>query len=120
MNRCPKCGNGYSSGQTVCLRCGETLPRTDPDPIRGGTGPVVREYRGKLAEANRAFQNDAAQMARSGYFPASQTYQPGTWSAAAFLVALLLCLVLVGILVFIYMLIVKPAGSLVVTYEYRG
>ena len=33
--------------------------------------------------------------------------------------ALLLCLLLIGIVVFIYMLIVKPPGTLTVVYEYR-
>lgn len=33
--------------------------------------------------------------------------------------ALLLCVIVIGILVFIYMLIVKPAGTLTVTYELR-
>lgn len=35
----------------------------------------------------------------------------------AFTVALLLCLLLIGILVFIYMLVVKPDGTLTVTYS---
>ena len=33
--------------------------------------------------------------------------------------ALLLCFLLIGIFVFIYMLIVKPPGTLSVVYEYR-
>jgi hypothetical protein len=36
------------------------------------------------------------------------------------LLALLLCVLLVGIVVFIYMLIVKPDGTLTVTYELRA
>jgi hypothetical protein len=82
-------------------------------------GVVVREYKGKLAEATRLFQVDAQAMAAEGYYPVSQVYQPGSWGAGAFIVALLLFLVVIGIFVFIYMLLVKPAGSLVVTYQWR-
>jgi Short C-terminal domain len=38
----------------------------------------------------------------------------------AFLVALLLCFVLLGFLIFIYLLIVKPEGTLTVTYAKRA
>ncbi len=89
---------------------------TSAAPTQGAT---TRRYRGSLANATAAFQRDAANMAKNGWHPTSQTYAPGSWSCAAFLVALILCLVLVGILIFIYMLIVKPDGELVVTYEYR-
>ena len=66
------------------------------------------------------YQADSASMAAAGYFPTSQTWAPGEYGCGAFLLALLLCLILVGILVFIYMLIVKPDGTLTVTYEYRA
>ena len=59
-------------------------------------------------------------MAERGYFPISQTYQPGEYGCGAFVVALLLCILVIGIFVFIYMLIVKPPGTLSVVYEYRG
>ena len=54
-----------------------------------------------------------------GYTPISQSYQSGTWSGGAFLIAIILCPVGIGILALIYMLIVKPDGSLTVTYEYK-
>ena len=38
----------------------------------------------------------------------------------AFILALTLCIVLIGILVFIYLLIVKPDGQLVVTSPMPG
>lgn len=65
------------------------------------------------------YQADAANMAAAGFFPISQSWAPGTYGCGAFLIALLLCVVLIGILVFIYMLIVKPDGTLTVTYEFR-
>jgi len=66
------------------------------------------------------YQADAARLAAQGYFPISQSWAPGSYGCGAFLLALLLCVVLIGILVFIYMLIVKPAGTLSVTYEFRA
>jgi hypothetical protein len=59
-------------------------------------------------------------MAAHGYFPKSETWAPGEWGCGAFIVALLLCFILIGILVFIYMMIVKPAGTLTVVYELQA
>ncbi len=81
---------------------------------------IVRTYKGDQARATAWFQQDAANLARTGYFPSSQTYAPGAWGCGGFLIALLLCVILIGFIVFIYMLIVKPDGTLTVTYEYRG
>jgi hypothetical protein len=90
--------------------------------MRGGKqqGIVVRTYRGSQAAATKDFRADAASMAASGYFPTSQSWAPGSYGCGAFLVALLLCFLLIGILVFIYMLFVKPSGTLTVTYEWRA
>lgn len=81
---------------------------------------IVKTYCGDQQQATVAFQADAAKMAAKGYFPTAQSWAPGTYGGGAFLLALLLCLILVGILVFIYMLIVKPGGILSVTYELRS
>ena len=78
---------------------------------------LVKTYKGNQQQAMEAFQTDASKMASQGYFPVSQTWVPGSYGCGAFLFALLLCFIFVGILVFIYMLIVKPAGTLSVTYE---
>lgn len=81
---------------------------------------IVKTYTGSQERAAASFQEDAAAMADKGYFPTSQSYAPGSYGCGAFLGALLLCIVLIGILIFIYMLLVKPDGILSVTYEYRG
>jgi hypothetical protein len=96
----------------------------EPAPLLGQSsnqaGVIVRSYRAKSqAEAAKLFQADAAQMAMAGYYPVSQSWAPGQWGCGAFLVALLLALVLIGFLIFIYLLIVKPDGTLTVTYQYR-
>jgi hypothetical protein len=81
---------------------------------------VVKTYRGSQSEVTAAFQVDATKMASQGYFPISQTWAPGTWGCGAFVLALLLCFLLIGVLIFIFMLVVKPAGgTLTVTYELR-
>ena len=80
----------------------------------------VKTYKGTQQQANDAFQRDVSSMAEKGYFPTAQSWAPGAYGCGAFLVALLLCLILIGILVFIYMLIVKPDGTLSVTYEFRS
>jgi len=80
---------------------------------------ITRTYKGPPDRAALLFQQDAAELTTQGYYPMSQTYTPGTWGCGAFLIALALAIVLIGILIFIYMLLVKPDGTLVVIYEYR-
>jgi uncharacterized protein UPF0547 len=80
---------------------------------------LVKTYKGSEADATLAFQKDAGVMAANGWYPTSQSYAPGSYGCGAFLVALLLCFVVIGVIVFIYMLLVKPAGVLSVTYEQR-
>lgn len=90
-----------------------------PEP----TGPqrvTVRTYKaGSLAEAARLFERDAALMAQYGWVPTSQSWAQGSWGCGAWLFALVLCLLLIGLLVFLYLLIVKPEGTLTVAYEFR-
>ena len=81
---------------------------------------MVKTYTGRQEEAARRFRIDAAKMAVRGYYPVSQSYQAGEWGCGAFVIALLLCIVIVGLFIFIYMLIVKPPGTLSVVYEYRN
>jgi hypothetical protein len=78
---------------------------------------VVETYKGNQAAAQNQFLKDSKKKLKKGYFPASQTWEQGSWGGGDFVVALLLCLVLIGILVFIYMLLVKPSGTLTVTYN---
>ncbi len=87
--------------------------------IERKTPHIVKTYTGRNDEATREFREDAPRMAAQNYFPISQQYQAGEYGCGAFVVALLLCFILIGIVVFIYMLIVKPPGTLTVTYEYR-
>ena len=81
---------------------------------------LTRVYKGKQqGDAVQAMQYDAAQLAQHGYYPTSQSWAQGQWGAGAFIVAILLFIVVIGLLVFLYMLIVKPEGTLTVTYTLR-
>ena len=109
--------HGYEPGSPVVDEQG----RTNVAYTRAADRPtIVRIYRGRQqADAITAFQADAAELSKHGYAPTTQSWAQGQWGCGAFLVALLLCIVLVGFLVFIYLLVVKPEGTLTVTYEYR-
>ena len=81
---------------------------------------LVRVYRGKQqADTAPRLQQDTDLLGRAGYKPTTQSWAQGQWGCGAWLVALVLCILLIGILVFLYMLIVKPDGSLNVTFERR-
>ena len=82
---------------------------------------IIKTYRGSQAQATMLFQLDFIEMAAQRYFPTSQSWAPGQWAAGAFLIAVLLIFLFgLGLLILGYMLIVKPDGTLTVTYERRA
>jgi len=80
---------------------------------------IVKTYKGTQSTASAEFQKDAPIMAAQHYYPTSQNFAEGAYGCKSFLFALLLFVVLIGIVIFIYMLLVKPKGTLTVVYEYR-
>ena len=78
---------------------------------------IIKTYKGSQESALGDFKYDSTKMETEGYFPTSQSWARGSYGCGSFIVALLLCLVIIGFLIFIYMLIVKPDGILSVTYE---
>lgn len=88
-----------------------------PPPPRPAQFSFVRTYKGSQSKATLAFQADAQRQAAAGYFPANQTWAPGSYGCGAFVLAALLAVVVIGLIAFIYMLIVKPPGVLTVTYQ---
>lgn len=89
-----------------------------PDAPKPAT--IVRTYRGRNQEdAVAVMRPDVEWLAGQGYVVSAQSWAPGAYGCGAFLVALLLFIILVGILVFIYMIFVKPDGTLTVTYTLR-
>lgn len=128
MSKCKVCGLGLVASEEsagVCYSC-----KTNPTKVVKTTGvqpkaktlakTLIKTYKGNHDNAVKLFEADNVVMGDKGYFPISQSYEPGSWGVGAFIVALLLCFILVGLLVFIYMIVVKPEGTLTVTYEYRG
>ena len=82
---------------------------------------VVRRYNGKHNEAAAAFQADAPKAAADGYYPTSQVWQEGSWGCGAYLIGVAAVLLFgLGLIILGYLVIVKPAGTLVVSYEFRG
>jgi hypothetical protein len=82
---------------------------------------IVRSYKAKRqSDAVLLFMKDASKLDDRGYTPSSQSWAPGQYSGRDFLFALLLCFLLVGVFVFVYMLLVKPEGSLTVTFVLRS
>ena len=99
------------------------VAQTESDVVAGlvafKSQTIIKTYKGSQTEATKLFQVDSIEMAAKGYFPVAQSWAPGQWGCQAFLVAFLLSLLLIGLIVFIYMLIVKPDGALTVTYGRR-
>ena len=95
--------------RTISLEAPTELPQT-----------IIRTYGGlQQADVLADLEKDARLLGRIGYEPTSQSWAVGQWGCGHWLAALALCLVLVGILVFFYMLIVHPEGTLTVTFTRR-
>src|SRR6266481_10193097 len=80
-----------------------TADEADEAAPRIGEQIIVKTYTGSQAEATKSFQADAVRMANQGYFPVFQSWAPGQWRSGAFIAALLLCFLIVGIPALIYM-----------------
>jgi hypothetical protein len=129
FGQCPNCGVNFvvfkkARQEDELARQRASLQFVTPQQPPPATRPIlVKSYKGSEQQATAAFQADATLMAAQGYVPTAQTWVPGSYGAGSFILALLLCFVLIGFLVFLAMLIVKPPGSLSVTYsltETRG
>ena len=124
MPKCKKCNKSkafYNLVDGICENC--LLPNRKIDNIvkteKKLQRVIVKNYKGTQSDATRYFKRDSLKMVEKGYYPTSQNWSPGSYGCGSFILALLLCLILIGILVFIYMLIVKPDGILSVTYELK-
>ena len=79
---------------------------------------MIRMYKGeRQADVVKQFQAETTAMSEAGYEPTSQSWAQGQWGGGSVLLALLMFVILVGVLLLIFMLIVKPAGTLTVTYS---
>jgi len=90
---------------------------------------IVEGYKGNEAKARTLFLKDKEKKQKNGYYPVSENWAPGSYGSASFFTTLVITIALfflVGppalvlfLLVVVYMLITKPAGTLTATYEYR-
>jgi hypothetical protein len=97
---------------------GEAAKRVPPAMI--GEDIIVRTFRANSpASAARWYQEDLSDLVDHGYLPVTQTWQPGEWRSGAFVAALLLLFVGIGVLVFLYLVVMRPPGTMIVTYVRR-
>lgn len=87
-------------------------------PTTPGATRTAR-YRGKYERVAAQAEGEAQVLASHHWFPISQTYIPGSWGTGAWVLAFLTLVFLIGIIILAYMIAAKPAGELVVVYEYR-
>jgi hypothetical protein len=94
------------------------LPPVPSGPDR----PIIlaRVYPGYHEAAVELFQMDAELLTAHGYVPIGQSYAEGRWRTGLVVLAIVLCLVLIGLPLLAYMVAVRPPGSLAVSYELRG
>ena len=85
----------------------------DAEPV------VVKNYKGSEIGATKLYERDAMFMSKKGYYPTSQSWAQGSYGCGSFIIALILCFLIIGILIFIYMLLSKPDGTLSVTYKLK-
>lgn len=79
---------------------------------------IVRTYRGhEQAAAVHAYVADAASLEAQGYAPVSQSWGDGQWDGALFVLAVVLSLFGIGLIVLAYMAVMRPDGTLLVTYR---
>jgi hypothetical protein len=76
-------------------------------------------YQGEHDWAAAQAEGEAQELALHHWFPISESYVPGSWGVGAWVLGVLTVVFLVGIIVLVYLLTRKPAGVLVVVYEYR-
>jgi hypothetical protein len=82
---------------------------------------TVRTYRGhQQSEAIASYVRDAETLAQRGYAPVGQSWGDGQWDGGYFILALILSLFGIGLIVLAYMAIIRPDGTLCVTYRLRS
>ena len=130
---------GYRAVTGVVVRVHDTgfdiveLPARRDAPITGETSilwervetvqpaeapaTLLRVYIGnQQADTAEALAREAALLGQAGYRPTTQSWAQGQWGCGAWLVALLLSILVIGLVVFLFLVIVKPDGTLTVTF----
>jgi hypothetical protein len=97
-------------------------PAVDPWATDPATWPpvITRVYRGNPDYVTRMMQWEAQRFQQVGYAITSQSHVAGEWGCGPFLAAAILILALgIGLLVLVYLVAVKPDGTLTVVYQRR-
>ncbi|MFT4746879.1 MAG: hypothetical protein ACI8XG_000956 [Congregibacter sp.] len=84
--------------------------------MSGRNKKIIKKYKGNVDSAREVFMRDSKWKEKKGYYPTSENWVAGSHSIGSFLIALLLCFVFIGFVIFVYLLVIKPAGTLTVTY----
>jgi hypothetical protein len=82
----------------------------------GRNKKIIKKYKGNIVSARELFMRDSNWKAKKGYYPISENWVAGSHSFGSFLIALLLCFVFIGFVILVYLLVIKPPGTLTVTY----
>ncbi|GEM_PF-7025109 len=81
---------------------------------------MVRTWRGSDERAAiRHFERDLPRLDAAGWEPVTTVWAPGRRGLGDYLVALLLSLTVIGIVALLYVLVVSPSGTLMVTFRMR-
>ena len=95
------------------------IPAPVPDELLG-EDVILRTYgAARPSDAIVWYQRDLYHLVEHGYLPSTQSWIPGQWSGWAFLATILLMPIYVGFIILVYLLIVRPHGTMVATYVRR-
>lgn len=85
-----------------------------------GEEVILRTYWAhRPADAIRWYQRDLDDLVDHGYLPAGHTWAPGEWTFGHFLVGILLAPFGIGVIVLLYLAILRPAGILTAAFVLR-
>jgi len=100
-------------------RNGSTPPGVPHDLV--GEEVILRTYwASKPIDAITWFQRDLDNLVEHGYVPATQSWAQGEWGVGSFLIALVLTPFGIGVVIFLFLVVVRPVGTLTATFVLRG
>lgn len=100
---------------------GRSAPRDAGLPAElYGEEVILRTYWAQRpADAIRWYQRDLDDLVDHGYLPTGHSWAPGEWTFAPFLVGILLAPLGIGVVLLIYLAVLRPDGTLTATFVLR-